>query len=229
MQARPSLPARALGTRALVVLSCPTLVLLCVAFVDRAGATLSHADFAGRNSAFVALTHIVDPIPVAAGLGLAGSGLAALFGWRPGRVGRTLVGCCLATLVAIALKDELKYAFGRLWPETWVDNNPSWIRDGAYGFFPFHGRTGWSSFPSGHTTVVTAPVTVLWQRLPRWRPILAIPVGLVVVGLFGADYHFIGDMVAGLYLGAACGFGASALLRGAPGAAEPGRAALPPP
>ena len=28
----------------------------------------------------------------------------------------------------------MKYAFGRLWPETWVDNNPSWIHDGAYGF-----------------------------------------------------------------------------------------------
>ncbi len=49
----------------------------------------------------------------------------------------------------------------------------------AYGFFPFHGRTGWSSFPSGHMTAITAPVSVLWARLPRWRPVLAIPVMLV--------------------------------------------------
>lgn len=197
----------------LAVLSCPLLLALSVSFVDRPAALLSHADLARWRAAFVALTHIVDPVPPLAIVGLAASGLAALLGWRPGPAGRTLLACCIATLVAIALKDELKYAFGRLWPETWVDDNPSLIRDGAYGFFPFHGGRGWFSFPSGHTTVVTAPVAALWRRLPRWRPILALPVVLVVVGLFGADYHFVGDMVAGLYLGAACGFGVSALLR----------------
>lgn len=196
----------------LTVLSCPILVLLCIAAVDRPAAFLSHEDFAVHRVAFDALTHLVDPIPPLATLGTACAGLAAFLGWRPGPVGRTLIACCLATLVAIALKDELKYAFGRLWPETWVESNPSLIRDGAYGFFPFHGGRGWFSFPSGHTTVVSAPIAVLWRRLPRWRPILAIPVVLVVVGLFGADYHFIGDMVAGLYLGVACGVGALALL-----------------
>lgn len=196
----------------LTVLSCPILVVFCIAVVDRPAAFLSHADFAGHRAAFDALTHLVDPIPPLATLGIAAAGLAACLGWRPGPAGRTLIACCLATLVAVALKDELKYAFGRLWPETWVESNPSLIRDGAYGFFPFHGGRGWFSFPSGHTTTVSAPVAVLWRRLPRWRPILAIPVVLVVAGLFGADYHFIGDMVAGLYLGAACGIGALALL-----------------
>ncbi len=203
----------------LLVLSCPVLVLLCIAFVDRDAATLSHADFAGRNGVFISLTHIVDPIPPLAVLGFAGAGIAVLLGWRPGPVGRALIACCLAVLVAIAIKDELKYAFGRLWPETWVDNNPSWIHDGAYGFFPFHGRQGWFSFPSGHTTLITAPVAALWGRLPRWRPVLAIPVALVMVGLFGADYHFVGDMVAGLYLGAVCGAGSAALLSKLPGPA----------
>ena len=31
----------------------------------------------------------------------------------------------------------LAYAFGRYWPDTWVHDNPSLIRDGAYGFHPF--------------------------------------------------------------------------------------------
>ncbi len=197
----------------LVVLSCPSLVAVCIGFVDRPAAILSHAAFAGHRGVFDALTHIVDPIPPSAGFGIALAGLAALLGWRPGPAGRRLIACCVATLIAIVLKDDLKYAFGRLWPETWVADNPSLIRDGAYGFFPFHGGRGWFSFPSGHTTLVTAPVAVLWGRLPRWRPILAIPVVLVVAGLFGADYHFVGDMVAGLYLGSACGIGALALLR----------------
>ncbi len=115
--------------------------------------------------------------------------------------------------MSYAIKEQLKFDFGRLWPETWVDGNPSWIKDAAYGFFPFHGRTGWSSFPSGHMTAITAPVSVLWARLPRWRPVLAIPVILVAVGLYGADFHFIGDMVAGCCLGAACGIGVLAVLR----------------
>ena len=195
------------------LLSCPISVCLCVAFVDRPAALLAHADLAGYRAFFNGLTHIVDPIPPLAAAGAALAGVAALLGWRPGPSARILVACCVATLVAIVLKDELKYAFGRLWPETWVDSNPSLIRDGAYGFFPFHGGRGWFSFPSGHTTMITAPVAVLWDRLPHWRPLLAVPVALVVAGLFGADYHFVGDMVAGLYLGAACGAGALALLR----------------
>lgn len=211
------------------LLSCPVLVLLCVGFVDRAAARLSHADFAGHTAGFDALTHIVDPIPPLAGLGLAAAGLAALLGWRPGTLGRTLLACCLATVMAIVLKDQLKYAFGRLWPETWVDHNPSLIGDGSYGFFPFHGGRGWASFPSGHTTLVTAPAAVLWRRWPRWRALVALPVVLVVAGLFGADYHFVGDMVAGLYLGAACGLGALALVAPAPPRPAAREAACPAP
>lgn len=203
--------------------SCPLLVVLCIAFLDRAAASLSHAEFAGRTGIFVDLTHIVDPLLPLSALGLTAGATAAAFGWRPRRVGHTLIACGFAVLISYAVKEELKYAFGRLWPETWVDGNPSWIKDGAYGFYPFHGRTGWSSFPSGHMTAITAPVAVLWGRLPGWRPLLIAPVLAVAVGLFGADYHFIGDMVAGTYLGAACGLGVVSVLR------EPGeRFAAPP-
>lgn len=213
-----SLPPRSL----LVLLSCPVLVGFCIAVVDRGAAAVAHADLVPHRAFFDALTHVVDPVPPLAGLGLAAAGLAALCGWRPGPVGRLLLACCLATAIAIVLKDQLKYAFGRLWPETWVDNNPSLIGTGAYGFFPFHGGRGWASFPSGHTTLITAPMAVLWRGLPRWRPLVALPVVLVVVGLFGADYHFVGDMVAGLYLGTACGLGALAIAApSGPGVAAP--------
>jgi membrane-associated phospholipid phosphatase len=140
------------------------------------------------------------------------AGVAALSGWRPGRHGQTLIACCLAALVAFAIKDQLKFAFGRLWPETWVNGNPSWIGNGAYGFNPFHGGTGWSSFPSGHMTDITAPMAVLWHRFARWRLMAALPILLVAVGLYGADYHFIGDMIAGVYLGAASAAGILVIL-----------------
>lgn len=185
-------------------------ITLSIAFVDRPAATWAHDTLHGANL-FRALTHIVDPILPASALGLAVAAVAAANGWRPGPIARILLACCLAALVGQAVKDQAKFAFGRLWPETWTNDNPSWIKDGAYGFAPFHGGTGWSSFPSGHMTDITAPVAVLWRALPRWRPLLALPVVLVAVGLFGADFHFVGDMIAGVLLGAACGAGVLAL------------------
>ena len=138
-------------------LGCLVVVLVCIAFVDRQAATWSHAQFSGHDVVFRGLTHIVDPLLPGAGVGLAVAALAGSCGWRPRRTGHLLIACCFAILVSYAIKEQLKFDFGRLWPETWVDGNPSWIKDGAYGFFPFHGRTGWSSFPSGHMTAITAP------------------------------------------------------------------------
>ena len=60
-------------------------------------------------------------------------------------------------------------------------------------------------------TQVTALAAVLWQRAGRWRWLWAALVVLVAAGLLGADYHFVGDMVAGAYLGAASAAGALAI------------------
>lgn len=181
------------------------LAALAVAFVDRPAATWAHAAFHAHRAGFDALTHLVDPLLPLASIGLIVAALAAAAGARPGRTGRIVVTCCLSVILIVTLKDQAKYAFGRLWPETWVDNNPSWIGNGAYGFFPFHGGRGWASFPSGHTAVMSAPAAVLWRTVPRLRWVGVLLVCLVAVGLFGADYHFIGDMIAGIMLGSAVG------------------------
>lgn len=184
-----------------------------IGLLDRAAARFAHETFHGA-AVFVDLTHLVDPILPLASLGLVVGGAAILLGWRPGRHARMLLCACAAVLIAVAIKDQAKYAFGRLWPETWVNDNPSWIGTGAYGFFPFHGGTGWASFPSGHMTVVTAPMAVLALGLPRWRWLFALPVALVAIGLYGADYHFVGDMIAGTLLGGICAAVAAALTDG---------------
>ena len=77
----------------------------------------------------------------------------------------------------------------------------------------FHGGAGWAAFPSGHTTLITAPLAVLWFAAPRWRWALPIPFLAVVVGLLGADYHWLADIIAGFFVGTASGIGAVALLR----------------
>ena len=49
---------------------------------------------------------------------------------------------CLATVAALGMKDQLKVLLGRTWPETWINNNPFWIGNGAFGFEPLHGGAG---------------------------------------------------------------------------------------
>ena len=90
---------------------------------------------------------------------------------------------------------------GRPGPDTWIDNNPSWIRNHVFGFFPFHGGAGYASFPSGHTTAITAPCAVLWRAAPAFRPLAVVLVALVACGLLVSDYHFVSDVLAGLGVG----------------------------
>jgi len=190
-------------------LSCMILTGLAIAFVDRPASTWSHAMLHGLVG-FQWLTHLVDPTLPAAVVVLVAAGVGALSGWPPPPWFKTLIACSVATVIAVVIKDELKYACGRLWPETWINHNPSWIGNAAFGFFPFHGGEGWGSFPSGHTTRMAAFMAVLWLRVPRLRWLWTTLVSLVALGLFGADYHFVGDIIAGAYLGVACAVGVHA-------------------
>jgi len=109
----------------------------------------------------------------------------------------------LAVIVSYQAKELLKYVFGRTWPETWLGDNSSWISNHTLGFHFFHGGAAWESFPSGHTTQAWALAAVLWVRFPRWRWLWGTYAIAVPVGLWGADFHFVGDMVAGAFLGVA--------------------------
>jgi membrane-associated phospholipid phosphatase len=174
---------------------------LAIAFVDRPASTWSHAHLHGM-ACFNWLTYIVNPLMPVASLGLAAAGLAAAFSrWRPGPRALTLIACGVSEVTAFAIKEQLKWIFGRTWPETWTHGNPSWISNHAYGFHFFHGGEGWFSFPSGHMTMITAVAGVLWVRAPRGRWLWALLVGLVALGLWGSDFHFVGDMIAGTGVG----------------------------
>jgi membrane-associated phospholipid phosphatase len=189
---------------ALVALSCLALVGVSVAFIDRPLALLMHRLF--HRSDWILPLAGIGQIPLSlSGPALIVAALAAWFGWRPGYRGWSAVSCAIAVVIATSFKDGLKQAFGRTWPETWVHGNPSFIRDGVYGFFPFHGGEGWASFPSGHTAAIGAVAGVLWSRAPGLRWLWALLMALTGVGLVADTYHFLGDVIAGGYLGFACG------------------------
>ncbi|MBV8107134.1 MAG: phosphatase PAP2 family protein [Hyphomicrobiales bacterium] len=133
--------------------------------------------------------------------------IAALAGWRPGIRGRIVLALCFSVFAVMGVTSAAKAVFGRTWPESWLGDNPSWIRDSVFGFFPFHQGAGWGSFPSGHTAVIAATATILWLVWPELRAVWVMLVAVVVAGLIGANYHFVSDIIGGLYLGVAVGLG----------------------
>ena len=114
--------------------------------------------------------------------------------------------CCMSFIATNFVNNGLKYAFGRTWPETWIDNNPSLIQNGLFGFKPFHGGPGFASFPSGHTAAMCSVMTVLWWSYPSLRPIYVASVVAVVIGLIGANYHFLSDIISGIFVGIFTGY-----------------------
>jgi membrane-associated phospholipid phosphatase len=135
-----------------------------------------------------------------------GFGLWALAGRPLSNLVAVGVLCSISLIVGETTKSLLKFVFGRLWADTWVQNNPSFLHDGAYGFNFFHGGAGYASFPSGHTAATCAVISVLWMLYPKLRPLFALAVLAVAVGLIGANYHFLSDVIAGGFVGSSTGW-----------------------
>src|SRR5439155_121997 len=50
-----------------------------------------------------------------------------------------------------------------------------------------------------------AASSVVWLAYPRWRWACALTSASVMVGLVGMNYHFVGDTIAGGFLGSVIG------------------------
>ena len=191
-----------------------TTVATTVAFLwlDRPIATFAHYQILREHHAiFAKLTHIPEPLIPLAVVVFVAVGLWALTG-RPLTRWQTVVFVSgISVVMAETTKNGLKQIFGRTWPETWVNNNPSFIRDGVYGFNWFHDGAAYRSFPSGHMALTCALAAVLWIAYPRGRPLWALLVLAVAVGLVGANYHFLSDVIAGSFVGASTGWMVTAL------------------
>ena len=190
----PSLP------RVLIsLLLCAALVVLCYFEVDPALAFWVDRENFRRFAAFEYFTQLVNLIVWLTALYYLF--FACTYARNPA-ARRPLLSIANSVTIAVFLKDALKFVFGRYWPATWVNHNPSLLHDHAYGFHPFHAGSAYQSFPSGHTTVAVAAMTALWVCFPRCRWLAVLVGSLVVIGLLAEDYHFAGDCIAGAWLGA---------------------------
>ncbi len=197
---------------ALVYCALFGLVALAYFFADRPLAEALRPHLRGMQ-VFVWLTYIVNPLTPLASAILAAIAIRSFAGRPMTDAESALLRLSCAILIAGVLTYELKDAFGRTWPETWVNNNPSYFGNGTYGFFPFHHGTGWASFPSGHTTAIAAFAGALWFLWPQLRWLGALLTLAVAAGLLGADYHWLSDIIAGAIVGGSTGAAAARLGR----------------
>jgi membrane-associated phospholipid phosphatase len=186
------------------LLVCIAVVVVCYFFVDRPVAFYVHEQKFADHAVLKWLTY---PPPIAqAWSPLVLAGLMVRRAWGPfHRCEQTVLAACIGIILAEQFRQSLSYAFGRYWPDTWVNDNPSLIQDGAYGFHPFHGGIAYASFPSGHTARTLAVAAVVWVAYPSWRWAVVVVSAAVAVGLLGMNYHFVGDVVAGGFVGGIVG------------------------
>ena len=168
------------------------------------------AFFVDRNVAdttiFVWLQRLPTSFPLLSSLILAWCGLWTLMDRPFSRVQFIALTCSISFISTSLINSQLKYAFGRTWPAIWIENNPSLIQNGSFGFNPFHGGLGFAAFPSGQAAAVCSVMAVLWWSYLSWRPIYVAVVGAVSIGLIGANYHFLSDILGGMFLGISVGY-----------------------
>lgn len=111
---------------------------------------------------------------------------------------RTLFFRVLGTTMPLAFvaKEVLKWIFGRINTRTWL-KHPD-----MNGFHWFDGSEHFHGFPSGHMLVFTPLILALWQLFPRYRLYYGIAYSCLVIALLATEYHFLGDIIAGAYIGA---------------------------
>ncbi len=98
--------------------------------------------------------------------------------------------------LAFGVKTVLKWLFGRTETRHWLFD-PS-----SYGFHWLAGTWGFQGFPSGHMLVFTSFFLAAWHFFPAYRLHCSIALLSLAAALVATDYHFLGDVVAGAYVGA---------------------------
>jgi membrane-associated phospholipid phosphatase len=178
-------------------------IMICVRWLDIPVALLFLANAnrvtelgAGLGSAVL----VTGEILLIAGLAIA----RMLRGTLPEFAKALFVACCASLSAFVANDYVLKLIFGR--------QNPSMLSHGVPShMFNFFQGDRYSSFPSGHMVMATAFAIAMIRLQPRTLPVLFILLCIGAVTLIVGDWHFIGDTIAGAFVGGTAGFVAGEL------------------
>lgn len=175
-------------------------VVLCYYYVDRQVAFFVHNHGVNQHAIFRWLTYPPPWVQTFSPLVLTLIVVRLAFGPLP-RCLFSLFVACVSLIVADEFRTSLGDLFGRYWPETWFNDNPSLIGNGTYGFHPFQHGDDTGSFPSGHAARIAGFTGVFWLAY-RWsRALLVIVAVPMLASLVAMNYHFVGDVVAGVVVG----------------------------
>lgn len=183
-------------------LATVTSVVVCVAYIDRPLAEFFDR-FMRRTAAWDWVDRALAPfalVVVMAMLFLFGCGAWLGLGRRLPSWTTTPLLCSRTAMWGTAVEVILKRIFGR------SPAAPLYIRDHVYEFrFLRGGFQHWGSFPSGTALVSTAILAALWAVLPRWRVPGSLIVTLLCAAVVVTNYHWLADVIAGVFVGAAIG------------------------
>jgi membrane-associated phospholipid phosphatase len=198
-----------LGSLLVIALSA----LISVLWFDKPIALLVYDIFGERHlSPDVAVSPVLS-IPRASAAIFVVCGLAAVMGRRFSRFETAVLLSDISVLAADAVKNQLKFAFGRTWPDSWGPHILSLIHDKTYGFHFFQSGPSFESFPSGHAAFAAAVMSVLWILYPRLRIAWGAVIVAADVGLVTLNLHFLSDVVVGSFVGVSTGLFTVALWR----------------
>jgi membrane-associated phospholipid phosphatase len=181
------------------------VVLISITWIDRPVALMIHATVRPPRLPAEAGGSSIFSIPLVATFVFAIFGLSASLGRKFSKPEWAIILCDISVLAAESIKNQLKFAFGRAWPDSWGPEAVSLIRDNIYGFHFFHPGESYQSFPSGHAAVVAAVMSVLWILFPRVRVVCAVCILAADTGLVLLNLHFVSDVVAGTFVGISAG------------------------
>lgn len=203
---------RLLWRTAIAAAACGIVVAGCYFFVDRSVAFFVERHAIDKHLVLKWLTYPPPWLQSASPLVLVLLMMIRARGsWS--RWQATLFFACVSLIVADQFRTTIGDLFGRYWPATWHDHNPSLIGTGTYGFHafehggyhPFDQGDDAGSFPSGHAARICGFFSVFWIGLPRGRWLYALLATPMLVALVGMNYHFVSDVIAGSVLGALVG------------------------
>lgn len=101
----------------------------------------------------------------------------------------------LCVIIPVLINLILKISFGRARPELLFLN-------GSYGFYWFQFKKLYVSFPSGHTTTVTALASGLSIVFPRYFFVFFSVAILIILSRIFLYYHYLSDVMVAFYLSA---------------------------
>ena len=185
---------------ALVV--CMVVVVVCVTELDRPIAV--HADNAWRGTTIFALA--VDflravqlLLAVAIALVLGSTVWHVLGRQLPSQLQVAARGAW-GMIAALLLSLILKFAFGR------SQVVPPYLTHHIYQFRLLHGGQDYAAFPSATMAVAAAMLAVLWIHASRLRAIYVAAGLLLGTSLVVTNGHWVGDIIAGAFLGVSVGW-----------------------